>query len=93
MVASRGAGLGLEEAVVDDVDGDEADTCEKERSLATGGGCEPLEGVLRLTGVSSVDHSYWSASRMFSREARRAGRIAASVPARMATTTNAASDL
>jgi hypothetical protein len=93
MVTSRGAALRLDEAVVEDVDGDEANACEKERSLGTGGGCEPLEGVLRLTGVSFVDHSYWSASRTFSFEARRAGRIAASIPARMATATNAAGDL
>src|SRR4030095_14331869 len=38
-------------------------------------------------------HSYWSASRTFSRDARLAGRIAARIPARIATTTKAASDL
>ena len=36
-------------------------------------------------------HSYWSASRMFSFEARFAGRIAASMPARIATPTKTTS--
>ena len=36
-------------------------------------------------------HSYWSASSTFSLDARRAGRIAASTPAAIATTTKTAS--
>ena len=37
-------------------------------------------------GASSRDYSYWSASRTLSREARRAGRTAARIPATTATT-------
>ena len=39
----------------------------------------------------SVRYSYWSASRTLRREARRAGRIAASTPARIATQVKSAS--
>src|SRR6266542_4367409 len=65
-------------------------------------GGAPVSSFLRLllTGrrpkrsrlPAGLGHSYWSASSTFSFEARRAGRIAASMPATIATTTKIASD-
>ncbi len=53
---------------------------------------DPASGPALRTH-SSCCYSYWSASRTLSLEARLAGRIAASMPARIATATKAARDL
>ena len=54
-------------------------------------GCSPGVGEAGAAGRIGV-HSCWSACSTLRREARLAGRMAASIPARIATTTKAASD-
>src|SRR6266516_2734407 len=86
MVRSRGPRLRLEEAVVEDMDSDnrQSDPCESRLVEAHAdqpeGAASRAQGPgRRRGGESRLVHSYCNASRMFSREARRAGTIVATM--------------
>src|SRR5213592_3918639 len=93
MVPGRGPRLRLEEAVVEDVQGDQCEAGDRQCRLVAlhpddskgATSRAPCPGR-RGSGQSGLVHSYCNASRMFSREARRAGRIAANIPAMIVAT-------
>ena len=94
MVTGRHAGLRLQEVVVDDVNSDQRKGNRHKDRLSGASPGQPAEpdappdvmtgGAYRSVGDG---HSYCSALRTFRRAARRAGRIAASIPARIVAST------
>src|SRR3989442_10411280 len=93
MVSGRGPRLRLEEAVVEDVDSDEGEAGDRQCRLvpphpddSKGATSRAPRPGRRRSGQGPFVHSYCSASRMFSREARRAGRIPAYIPATIVAT-------